>query len=87
MGGGIERESKANRRVHVWGHGNQWLGGQKANAIREANEAGSEPAEPAPMRRQRESSGTGCLLLVLWAANTPVQTQQGYKHRKQYYKR
>lgn len=42
------------KRNSAWlGHGNQWLGGQKANAIREPIEANSNPAEPAPMHRER----------------------------------
>lgn len=87
---GIEREKQGKQKSAWLGHGNQWLGGQKANAIREPNEADSKPAEPAPMHTHthtdRESFGTGCLLLVLWAANTLLQTQQSYKHYKHYYK-
>lgn len=46
---GIERKSEVNRSYRA---GNQWLVGQKADAIREANEADLKSAEPAAVQRQ-----------------------------------
>lgn len=52
---GIEREKQGKQKSAWLGHGNQWLGGQKANAIREPNEADSKPAEPAPMHTHTQT--------------------------------
>lgn len=71
----IERESKTNRKVPGWGCMgiNGLVDRRPMQSGSRMKRTGSLLSQHQCTGRERESFGTGCLLLVLWAASALVQ--------------